>query len=106
MFTHAHLLDVEHITSVEDLEEDGRFSTEDHDLLVGDLVGQAHVGGNPGGLVDAWVAGNLLPNITLDIVDFDRVNDTFLVDSSSESKHIVVLEGTETNARTWHAHLC
>ena len=47
VLAHAHLLDVENVAAVEDLEEDGRLSTKDHDLLVCDLMCESHIRGHP-----------------------------------------------------------
>ena len=104
MFTHAHLFDVKHITPVEDLEHHGTLATEYHDLLLSYLMGQTHVGGHPVALVNHGSL-DLLPDITFDVVALDGVNDALLVDSTSESEHIVVLEGTERNTGSGDSHL-
>jgi len=101
---HAHLLYVKYIAAVKDLEHYGTLASKDHDLLLSDLMSQAHVGGHPVALVNHW-CGDLLPDITLDIVALDSVHDTLLVHSSSESEHIVVLEGAERDSSSGDSHL-
>ena len=104
MFTHAHLLNVKHITTVEDLEHHGALATEYHDLLLSYLMRQPHVGGHPVALVNHRSL-NLLPDIAFNIVTLNGVNNTLLVNSASESKHIVVLKGTERNTGSGYSHL-
>ena len=47
-----------------------------------------------------------MPNVSFDIVDLDSIYDSFLVDSASKRKHVVVLEGAEADTCAWDAHLC
>jgi hypothetical protein len=105
MFAHAHLLNVKHIAPVEDLEHDGALSTENHDLLLSDLMCEAHVGGHPVALVNHRSL-DLLPDITLDVVALDSVHDTLLVYSTSEGEHVVILEGTERDSGSGDSHFC
>ena len=77
-----HLFDVKYEHSVEDLERDSTLSSKDHDLLLSNLVGQAHIGRHPFSFVSSWRL-NLLPYVSLDIVDFDYINNSFLVYYSS-----------------------
>jgi len=103
MFTHAHLLNVKDIASIEDLEHHGTLSTENHDFLLGDLMCEAHVGGHPVALVNHGRL-NLLPDITLDIITLDSVHNALLVYSTSERKHVVVLEGAERDSGSGDSH--
>ena len=93
VLAHAHLFYVEDIAPIENLEEDGGFTSEDHDFLVGDLVRQTHVRWHPACFVNSHSTSNLLPYVSLDVVHFNSVHDAFLVNTPSESKHVVVLKG-------------
>jgi hypothetical protein len=105
MFAHTHFLYVKHIAPVEDLEHYCALSTENHDFFLSDLMSETHIGRHPIALV--YHRGlDLLPNIAFDIVALDSVYNAFLVNSSSEGKHVVVLEGTERNTSSWNAHFC
>lgn len=92
MLTNAHLLNVEYIATVEDLEQYRRLSSKDHDFLVRDLVGQSHVRGHPTSLVDARAPAYLLPNVPLDVVDFDRIYYSLLINPTAKCEHVLVLE--------------
>ena len=75
------------------------------DLIVCDLVSKAHIRWNPLRLVHLG-RSDLLPRIPRDIIHFYRVDDLLLIDTTSECKDVVVLEGTERGARPWNLHLC
>ena len=60
--TNLHLLHIEDEAAIEDVESKCTFPSEEQDLVVGDLVGQAHVAGHPVRLVDLG-SGNFLPNV-------------------------------------------
>jgi len=92
MLAYAHLLDVEDIATVEDLEKYRRLSSKDHDLLVSDLMCQSHVRGYPAGLIDTRATGYLLPHVPLDVVDFDRVYNPLLIYPPAKRKHVLILE--------------
>jgi hypothetical protein len=40
-----------------------------------------------------------LPSISLDVVDFDDINDSLLIYSSTEGKNVLVLETAQSNTR-------
>jgi hypothetical protein len=82
-FLDLHSLEVEDEDSIEDLEGQSALSSEDHDFLVSDLVGVAHVGWDPLSFVDV-ARLNLLPGIFLDVINFDSIDNTLLVNSATE----------------------
>ena len=45
--TNLHLFHIEHKAAVKDMESGGALPTKQKDLIVSDLVSQAHVGGHP-----------------------------------------------------------
>lgn len=93
-----HLLNVKDEHSVEDLESQSTFTSKDHDLLVCDLVSQTHIGWNPFGLVtQGW--RNFLPRVSLNVVYFNYINDSLLINSTSKCKEILILETAEGNTR-------
>ena len=81
------------------------FAAEEKDLIVGDLVSQTHVRRHPIGLVDLG-SGNLLPYIPRNVINFDGVHYSLLIDSSSKCKDVVVLKNSERSARSWNSHIC
>ena len=103
-FSDRHLLHVKHEAAVEDLESQGRLASEDHDFVLCDLVGQAHVGRHPLGLIHQRCR-DLLPHVARDVVALDGVHDLLLVNTAAERKHVVVLEGAERDTRARHPHL-
>ena len=60
--TNLHFLHIEDETAIEDVESKCAFPSEEQDLVVGDLMGQAHVAGHPVRLVDLG-SSNFLPNV-------------------------------------------
>jgi len=104
MFAHAHLLHVEDIASIENLEHDGAFSAEDHDFLVCNLVSKAHVRGHPVALINHRSL-NFLPDISLDIIAFDGIYNALLVNSASKRKHVIVFKGAKRYSSSRDAHL-
>ena len=102
--TNLHFLDIEDKTAVENVESEGALASKEQDLVVGDLVGQAHVGGHPARLVNLGCA-DLLPHVARDVVHFYRVHDSFLVNSSAKGENVVVFEDSEGSASARHAHI-
>ncbi len=103
-FTNLHLLHIEHEAAVEDMESGRALATEEKDLIVSDLVSETHVGGHPLRFVDLWCI-NLLPDITRNVVTFNSIDNTLLINPSSKGEDIVVLEDTKTGACARHAHI-
>ena len=66
-------------------------------------MGQSHVGWYPFGLVNLGSL-DLLPSIPRDIIHLNSINNLLLIDSSSKSKDVVVLESAERSASTRHFH--
>lgn len=99
-----HFLNVEHEAAVEDVEGSCALSTEQQNLVIGDLVGEAHVAGHPARLVDLG-RSYFLPDVARDVVDLDGVHNPFLVDTTSECKDVVVLEDTEGGSGAGHTHI-
>lgn len=103
-FADLHLLDVEYEAAVEDLEGEGALTAKYEDLVVRDLVGQAHISRDPLGLVKrGGSASDLLPNVLGDIIALNCVNYVLLVDSAAKSEDEVVLERAESDARSRHS---
>ena len=96
-FAKFHLLDIEDKASVENVERCGALASEKKNLVVGDLMGEAHVRWNPTRLVDLGSA-NLLPDVARDVIDFDRVDDALLVDTPAKRKNVVIFEDAEGSA--------
>ena len=46
-----------------------------------------------------------MPDITLDIIALDGVDNALLVYSTSKCKHIVILEGTERDTSSGDSHI-
>lgn len=89
--TNLHFLDIKDIAPVENVEGGRTLSTEEKDLVVSDLVSQAHIGRHPIRLVNLW-RRNFLPDIARDVIALDGIHDSFLVNPASESEDIVVLK--------------
>ncbi len=102
--TNLHLFNVKDKTAVENVECHRAFATKKKDLVVSDLVSQPHVGGHPLGLVDLG-GRDFLPNIARNVINFNSIHDSLLIDSSPESKDVVVLEDAERGASARHAHI-
>lgn len=47
---------------------------------------------------------NLLPHIARNVIALNSIHDLFLVDTATERKNIVVLEGAQTHTSTWNSH--
>ena len=101
---HLHFLDIEYEAPVEDMEGGGTLPTEQQDLIIGDLVSEAHVAGNPARLVDLR-GGNLLPDVARNVVNFNSINDSLLIDAPAESEDVVVLEDAEGGSGAGHTHI-
>jgi len=97
-----HFLDVEYEASIEDLLSKGTLSSEDDDFIISDLIRKTHVSRDPSSLVQGWTL-NFLPHILRDIVAFNSVNDVLLINPSSKSKNVVILERGESNSRSGYA---
>ena len=102
--TNLHFLNIEDEAPVEDVESRRAFATKEDDLVVGDLMSKAHVGGHPVRLVD-FSATNFLPHISGDVINFDCVHDALLVDSSSEGEDVVVLKDAKGGSCAWNSHI-
>lgn len=94
-----HLLDVQHEHAAEDLESDGALATKDQDLVVSDLVCEAHVARDPLGLVAIGLS-DLLPDVLGDVIALDRVHNLTLIDSTAKCEDEIVLEAAQCYART------
>ena len=104
-FLDLHLLHIEHKTPIEDMESHCTLATEQYDLIVSDLMSQAHVGRNPLRLVNFW-SSNFFPGIPRDIVDFNSVHNLLLVNPPTKSENVVVLESAERSSSSRNLHLC
>ena len=102
--TNLHLFHIEDETSIEDVESCGALATEQKNLVVSDLVRQSHVRRHPVGLGNLGPA-DLLPDISRNVVNFDRIDNALLVDPATKCKDVVVLEDAERRASTWDAHV-
>lgn len=94
LFANLHLLDVEYEHATEDLESDGTLTTKDQDLIVSDLVCEAHVARNPLGFV-AVRRCNLLPYVLGNVVALDCIHNLALVNTTTKREDEVVLEATQ-----------
>jgi len=99
-----HLFDVENKTPVKDLESDGALATENHDFVVSNLVGQTHVTCYPFALVDQR-SSDFLPDVTLDVIHFNSINNALLINTTTESEQVLVLEWAQSNASSGHSHV-
>jgi hypothetical protein len=95
----SHLLDVEKEAPIEDLEGQSTFASEDQNFFVGNLVGQAHVGWDPLGL---FAVCDVLPNVPLDVVNLNDVNNLLLVNSAAEREKVLVLKAAKGDAGPWY----
>lgn len=102
--TNLHFFDIEDKAPIEDVESDGTLATEQQDLVVCDLVSQAHVGGHPVRLVDLR-STDLLPNVSRNVIYLDCINNTLLIYSAPKGKDVVVLEDTKGGSSTRHSHI-
>ena len=93
-FLDFHLFNVEDKTSVEDLESDRALPAEQNDFVVCDLIGQTHIRWHPFRLIYLRIL-DFLPNISRNVIHFNCVDNSLLVDSASERKDVIVLEGTK-----------
>ena len=75
------------------MESCSTLASEQKNLIVRNLVGKAHVAGDPARLVNLWSA-DLLPNVARDVIHFDGVDDPLLVNTTAESEDVIVLEHT------------
>lgn len=89
--TNLHLLNIEYEAAVENVESHSTFPTEEQNLVIGDLMGQAHIGGHPLRFVDFWRC-NFLPYVTTDVITLDGIDDAFLIDSTSKGEDVIVLK--------------
>lgn len=92
-----HLFKVQHKDTIKDVVGNRTLASEDHDLLLSDLVGETHVGGHPQTLVLGRQL-QLLPHVPLDVIDFDCVYNHLLVYSATDGKEILVFEGAQGHA--------
>jgi hypothetical protein len=67
------------------------------------LVRKTHISWNPFGFVH-HLGWDLLPHISRYVVAFNCIYDFLLVNSTTESKHVVVLKRTQANTRSWYPH--
>jgi hypothetical protein len=88
-----HLLDIKNEAAIEDLECDCTLTSKYDDFFVGDLISKTHICRNPFSLVYKR-SRNLLPDISLNVIDLNYIYDSLLIYSSSESKDILILEST------------
>eukprot|EP00349_Pseudokeronopsis_sp_Brazil_P002544 CAMPEP_0202960110 /NCGR_PEP_ID=MMETSP1396-20130829/4265_1 /ASSEMBLY_ACC=CAM_ASM_000872 /TAXON_ID= /ORGANISM="Pseudokeronopsis sp., Strain Brazil" /LENGTH=194 /DNA_ID=CAMNT_0049679101 /DNA_START=163 /DNA_END=747 /DNA_ORIENTATION=+ len=94
LLLYLHLLQVQNKATIENRKRQRTLASKNHDLFVCDLVGDAHVGGDPLLLVDV---GQHLPDVSPHIVALYRIYDLLLVYPSSKGEQILVLEGTEAD---------
>lgn len=99
--TDLHALNVEDKAAIEDLESKSRFAAEYQNLVVSDLVSEAHIGGHPFGFVDeaGW---NFLPNVAADVVALNCVNNLLLVNATAKCKNVVVFETAKRDSSARH----
>ena len=97
MFANLHLLDIQNEHSAEDLESDGALATEDQDLVVSDLVCEAHVARDPVRLVTVG-RSDLLPDVLGNVIALDCVHNLALVDTTAKREDEVVLEAAQSHA--------
>ena len=89
--TNLHLFNIEYEAAVENVESHSTFPTEEQNLVIGDLMGQAHIGGHPLRFVD-FRSCNFLPYVTTDVITLDGIDDAFLIDSTSKGEDVIVLK--------------
>lgn len=82
-FFDDHAFKVEDKDSIEDLERKSTLSSEYHDLLICDLIGIRHVSWDPLSLIAA-PSRNFLPRVLFNIIYFNGIDNSLLIDSSSE----------------------
>ena len=99
MFIDLHFFNIKDEDSIKYLESECRFATKNHDFFVRDLVSQTHISRNPFGFI-AFVRRYFLPRVALDIINFDDINNSFLVHASTESKEILVFERAKCYSRS------
>jgi len=104
-FLYDHLLNIKDEATIENLESDCTLTSKYHYLIVIDLMSKTHVAWNPLGLVSEWGL-DFLPHISLDVIDFNGVQDSLLVNSATKGKEILVFEGAESYARPWNLEVC
>ena len=102
--TNLHLLNVKYEASIENVESHCALASKKKYLVVSDLMRQTHIRWYPFGLVHLWSC-YLLPDIARDIVHFNGIYDSLLIDSSSKSKNVVVFEDTEGCASARYSHI-
>jgi len=102
--TNLHFLYIKDEASVEDVESDGTLTTEQQDLVIGDLMSQTHVRGHPVRFVDLR-STDLLPNVSRNVIHLDCINNTLLIYSAPKGKDVVVLENTKGGSGTRHSHV-
>ena len=67
-------------------------------------MSEAHVTRHPVGLVD-FRGSNFLPDIARDVINFYCVNNSFLIDSSTECKDVIVLKDTKGSSSARDTHI-
>jgi hypothetical protein len=82
------------------LECDWTFTPEYHDFFISDLIGQTHIGRDPSWLINL-VGWDFLPDISLNVINFNHIYNVLLIDSSPECEQVLVFETTKCNSSSW-----
>ena len=80
------------------------FASKEQYLIVSDLMSKAHVARHPVGLVDLRSC-NFLPDIARYVINFYCVNNSLLIDSSTECEDVIVLKDTKGSSSARHTHI-
>jgi hypothetical protein len=88
-----HLFNIKNETAVKDLESHSALASEYQNLVLRNLVSKAHVSWHPLGLIHNR-SRDFLPDVSRNIIAFNCVNNSLLIDPASKRENEIVLERT------------